>query len=88
MGERGAESERGGLNCAVSCLASLRCTGKLPSFGPESGSEVAVRRSLTHCLTRSTRALKMPPISIFTGDLASDFAGDFVGDFVGDRSSG
>jgi len=80
VGERGAESERGGLNGAVSCLARLRCTGKLPSFGPESGSEVAVRRSLAHCLTRSSRALKMPPIIIL-------LSGDFVGDFVGDRSS-
>ena len=84
MGERGAESERGGENGAVSCLASLRCTGNLPSSGTESGSEVAVRRSLANI-----RVLKMAPrpIMILSGDFLGDFVADFVGDFVGDRSS-
>ena len=82
MGERGAESERGGENGAVSCLASLRCTGNLPSSGPES-SEVAVRRSLANI-----RVLKMAPrpiMIVLSGDLLGDFVADFVGDFVGDR---
>ncbi len=86
MGERGAESERGGENGAVSCLASLRCTGNLPSSGTESGSEVAVRRSLT----KFVRLLKMAPrpiMIVLSGDLLGDFVGDFVGAFVGDRSS-
>ena len=86
MGEGGAESVRGGENGAVSCLASWRCTGNLPSSGPESGSEVAVRRSLATFV----RVLKMAPrpiMMLLSGDFLGDFVGDFVGAFVGDRSS-
>ena len=85
MGERGAESERGGENGAVSCLASLRCTGNLPSSGTESGSEVAVRRSLANI--RVLKRAPRPIMIVLSGDLLGDFVADFVGDFVGDRSS-